>query len=245
MIPDEKSNWLLTPARGPSQRRSPNASEKAKDSQAHGGPLRRQREKPRARDIMPYRSVLTLLIALLASSASRAVALDFDRDVAPIFAAYCLDCHSGAEPKGKLDLSHRERAMAGGKNGKVIVAGDINESPMWELVDTAEMPPKKELPRAHRETIKTWISQGAKWGSDPIDPYRFSTEKRAGYDWWSLQPIKRPEVPRTGRIDSANGWAINPIDAFVLARLGEKKLSPSPIADRRTLIRRLYFDLIR
>src|SRR3981081_2176507 len=115
---------------------------------------------------------------------------------------------------------------------------------MWDLVESGEMPPKKELPEANRQKIKQWIAQGGKWGSDPIDPYRFSTEKRAGYDWWSLQPIKRPEVPKTGRIDSTSGWAINPIDAFVLARLGEKKLSPSPIADRRTLIRRLYFDLI-
>ena len=47
-----------------------------------------------------------------------------------------------------------------------------------------------------REIIKAWIAQGAKWGSDPIDPYRVSTDKRAGYDWWSLQPIKRPATPK-------------------------------------------------
>src|SRR5260370_1323594 len=145
-----------------------------------------------------------VLFAFLLAITPRAFAIDFDRDVAPIFAAYCLDCHSGPQPKAKLDLSRRERAMAGGKNGSVIIPGDLNESAMWDLVESGEMPPKKELPEANRQKIKQWIAQGAKWGSDPIDPYRFSTEKRAGYDWWSLQPVTRPAVPTTNTTRSIN-----------------------------------------
>src|SRR5205814_778511 len=77
-------------------------------------------------------------------------------------------------------------------------------------------------------------------GADPIDPYRASTDRRGGYDWWSFQPVRRPEPPAVRRGD----WVRNPLDAFVLARLEAKGLDPSPEADRRTLVRRLSFDLI-
>lgn len=183
-------------------------------------------------------SASVLCALLLFACAARAV--DFDREIAPIFAAYCLDCHSGAEPKGKLDLSRRQGAMAGGKDGVAIVPGDLDKSPMWELIDDGEMPPKKELPAPQREAIRAWIAGGAKWGTDPIDSYRATTGKRAGYDWWSLQALHRPAVPVIG----AATQPVNPIDAFIRERLEKEHLTTSPPTDRRTLIRRLYFDLI-
>ena len=93
------------------------------------------------------------------------------------------------------------------------------------------MPPKHPLPTKERAILKLWIEQRAKWDSDPIDPYRFTTATRAGSDWWSLQPLTRPVAPQAG------------IDAFVRAELAKRKLKPSPAADRRTQIRRLTFDL--
>ena len=166
------------------------------------------------------------LAALLAvHSLATAAPPDFDKDVAPILAARCIDCHSGPKPKGKYDISRK---------------ANVDAAELWRRVEAGEMPPKKPLPEAEAKVLKAWVAAGAKWGTDPIDPFRITTAFRAGYDWWSLQPVKRPAVPEVAnpKVESHNA-----IDAFVLAKLRDKGLSPSPAADRRTLIRRVTFDL--
>ena len=105
---------------------------------------------------------------------------DFDATVAPILARRCLDCHSGADPKGKLDLSMRASAFKGGEGGRAIVAGKPEESPLWEMVDSGEMPPKSPLSAEEKAAIREWIARGAGWGTDPIDPYQATTTRRAG-----------------------------------------------------------------
>src|SRR5262249_39782248 len=88
--------------------------------------------------------------------------------------------------------------------------------------------------------IRQWVAAGARWAADPIDVFRYSSERRAGYDWWSLQPlraVKRPE-------GTYAKWPINDVDTFIAERLKRAGLAPAPTAEPRTLIRRLYFDLI-
>ncbi len=189
---------------------------------------------------MIRRISLVALALLLASGKCHGAGPDFDRDVAPILALHCLDCHGGAKPKGGLDLTSAKSSLAGGETGPAVVAGNLDESLLWERVDAGDMPPKNPLPAAEKQVLNDWITSGAKWGTDPIDPYRFSTSKRAGYDWWSLRPVRRPELPTVHE----TSWPRNPIDRFLLARLESAGLKPSPEADRRTLIRRLSFDLI-
>ncbi|MBC7852568.1 MAG: DUF1553 domain-containing protein [Pirellulaceae bacterium] len=196
---------------------------------------------------MPRFASSTIVIVLVVlgwaiSLPALAAEPDFDRTIAPIFASHCLDCHNTAEKKGGLDLSQAKTALAGGDSGKLISAGKVTESLLWERIDKSEMPPKKPLPENERAAIKAWIAAGAKWGTSPIDPYKYSTATRAGYDWWSLQTLVRPEPP-PAQTEDAN-WTKNPLDAFVLAKLRAKGLAPSPQADRPSLIRRLYFDLI-
>jgi len=164
---------------------------------------------------------------------------DFDTVIAPILASHCLDCHSGPEPKGSLDLSRAAGARAGGDSGPGIVGGKLQESHVWLRIDAGEMPPKKPLPEKDRQKLRAWITAGAKWGTDPIDPFRFSTETRAGYDWWSLQPLTQPASPQA----TGDDWVRNSVDSFILDRLNATSLKPSAAADRRTLIRRLSFDL--
>ena len=161
----------------------------------------------------------------------------FDREIAPLLAAHCLDCHSGAEPKGGLDLSSREAVLKGGESGAALIPGKIDESLIWKRVSAEEMPPKKPLPKEERATIRDWLAAGAVWGTSPIDPFRTTSSKRAGYDWWSLQPLQRPAVPEgvAGR---------NAIDAFVRAKLRDKGLEPSAQASPQVIIRRLNFDLL-
>ena len=165
--------------------------------------------------------------------------LEFDAKVAPILARRCLDCHSGPEPKGKLDLSMHARALVGGKSGPAILAGKLDESPLWERIDSDEMPPKSPLPAAEKAVLRDWIAAGAPWGTDPIDPYQVTTSRRAGRDWWSLQPVRRPQPPAVRNA----GWVRTPIDAFVFQKLEASGLSPAPEAEKRPLIRRLSFDL--
>ena len=105
------------------------------------------------------------------------------------------------------------------------------------------MPPKKPLTDAEKSILRRWIESGAKWGQDPIDPYRITTETRAGYDWWSLRKVVSPPLPEVSEADRAWVAGGNSIDPFVVSRLRQEELSPSPPADRRTLIRRVTFDL--
>ena len=172
--------------------------------------------------------------------ANEVTSQDFDHHIAPLIAQRCLTCHSGNEPKGKLDLSSRTTAMAGGESGIAIKPGSPGESLFWENIDSDQMPPKKPLSAAEKARFKTWISDGARWGTETIDPFRYSTDARAGSDWWSLQPLRSPQPPTANR----PGWTSNPIDVFVDAKLHEAGLAPSVEADKRTLIRRLSFDLL-
>jgi hypothetical protein len=173
------------------------------------------------------------------SGKADAARLHFDRTVAPLLVRRCLSCHSGPKPRGDLDLTNRKAALEGGDSGDAIVPGKPEKSLLWDYVNRGKMPPKKPLPAAEKAILRAWIAAGAPWGTDPIDPFRFTTAKRAGYDWWALRPVKQPRVPA---VKDAR-WLRNPIDAFVLHRLEAKGLRPSAPADRRTLIRRLSFDL--
>ena len=173
-----------------------------------------------------------------AAAAGQSNAPDFDAVVAPILADRCIDCHGGTKPKGGLDLTRKAGAFAG-KSGPVLVAKKPAESSLWQRVEAGEMPPKKPLPAAEKAILKSWIESGAVWGRDPIDPFRVTTTRRAGFDWWSLQPVKQSPLP----VVKNSAWVRNPIDRFVLAKLEAEGLTPSPEADARTLLRRLHFGL--
>ncbi|MGC8639014.1 MAG: DUF1553 domain-containing protein [Isosphaeraceae bacterium] len=156
--------------------------------------------------------------------------------VRKILSESCVRCHNADQKKGGLDLSRRATALRGGESGEVIVPGKVDESLLFDKVAEGEMPPRSRLAAPQVETIRTWIASGAHYHAEPVTP------PRAGPDWWSLQSIRQPPVPSTTGPDAS--WVRTPIDAFILARLREKGLSPAPEADRRTLIRRVSFDLL-
>jgi len=164
---------------------------------------------------------------------------DFDDTIAPLLAARCLECHAGADPKGGLDLTHRSSVLKGGDSGIALVSGSPDDSLLWQRVDAGEMPPEHPLANNEKELLHRWIKSGAAWGTEPIDLFGYTTENRAGYDWWSLQPLRKSHPPDV----SDGSWPHNEIDNFIHDRLRQAKLSPSPAADARTLIRRVYFDL--
>jgi hypothetical protein len=174
------------------------------------------------------------------AAAVRAENVSFDQQIAPLLASRCLSCHNATENKGGLNLSREASARSGGDAGAIFTAGKPDGSLMWERIAADEMPPKQPLTSEEKEIVRRWIADGAKWGTDPIDPFRFSTDDRAGYNWWSLQPIAKPDLPWVTNTD----WVQNEIDRFVLAKLEASELQPAQRSDSRTMLRRLYFDLI-
>jgi len=137
----------------------------------------------------------------------------------------------------RLDL--KQAALSGGTSGKVIIPGKALESPLYKRVagigEVVRMPfGGTPLHAAQIELIRNWIDQGAEW------PEQTTTQAAAVKPHWGFIPPQRPVVPRV----SHKAWPKNPIDAFILARLEKEGLTPSPEADRITLLRRLSLDLI-
>jgi hypothetical protein len=158
---------------------------------------------------------------------------------APILARHCLDCHNPSELKGGLDLT-TAGGLAGGGDSGAVTHESVDESLLWQRVAAGEMPPEGALDETERESLRKWLAAGATWDSGPIDRFKYSSGKRAGYDWWSLQPVSRPNLPEVRNAD----WCRNEIDRFVLARLEQAGIEPAPAASARSLARRLALDLI-
>ncbi|MBU6208458.1 MAG: DUF1553 domain-containing protein [Planctomycetes bacterium] len=172
-------------------------------------------------------TALTLLVTAAGGAGDRA--LDFNRDVRPILAARCFNCHGpDAESRKaglRLDDPHDAKAMRDGH--AAIVAGDPAASEVWRrlLSDDPDerMPPKgTPLTAAERDTIKAWIEQGAGYAAH-----------------WSWEPVKQPSVPSV----RAASWPRSDVDRFVLSGLERAGLAPAPRANHDTLVRRWSFAL--
>jgi hypothetical protein len=187
------------------------------------------------------RPLLAVLVALPAARPGTAAdpAPSFEREVAPLLRDHCLKCHSGPRPKGGLDLARRSGLLAGGTTGPAVTPGKAADSLLYTHVRDRRMPPKEPLDATRADLLRRWIDDGAAWQGPDLQPPAAAAARRAGADWWSLQPVRRPAPPAVGRME----WVRNPVDAFVLARLEANGLAPAPEADRRTLVRRVSVDL--
>ena len=192
-------------------------------------------------------------------------AVDFARDIQPILENHCYGCHGPDKHKSGLRLDRKTDALAGGDSGVAIVPRDSAKSPLYAHISGGEpdalMPPESEnkpLSPQQIALIKAWIDEGAVWPEEAD----VAAARRSSH--WAFQPIVRPAVPLVGGTGSPSrpgpkGIAtagtqagsesqphliINPIDAFVRAKLAERGIAPSPEADRGTLLRRLSFDLL-
>ena len=179
-----------------------------------------------------------LLAADDASSKPAKSEVDFARDIQPILEERCLSCHGPEMQESGLRVDLRAQLLEGGDSEvPAIVPNKIAKSLLIERVTAKDadelMPPEgKPLTESEVALLKKWIDAGAKM------PDRFEQVKRTTSEHWSFQPIAKVQVPGI-----RNPWIKNPIDAFVLKRLKEADLSPGERASRRTLIRRVTFDL--
>lgn len=217
--------------------------------------------------------MLTRMLALLAVVLPVALRADdaadrhFVEKVKPLLESRCVSCHGPDKIKGGLRLDSRDAVLKGGDNGRALELGKPNDSLLLQAVlhtkKDLEMPPKEKLTPQDIAVLERWIRNGAPWPaesevaavekpaqpgeqigdawSDPRNPIvRIFGGQRL--DLWSFKPVKRPPVPDATKTNSTT-IVHNPIDAFIQARLAEHHLKPSAEADRRTLARRLYFDL--
>ena len=198
---------------------------------------------------------LTLILVVTALSATLARADDtgpqfFESKIRPLLADQCFSCHSAHAKKLKADLylDSRDGLLKGGESGPAIVPGSPETSRLIEAINyknvDLQMPPKDKLTDAQIADLTAWVKMGAPWGQStnatPVAKANvFDLLKRKAAHW-AWQPV-RPQSPPTVRETS---WPKSPIDNFILAKLESAGLPHAPPADKRTLLRRVYFDLI-
>ena len=176
----------------------------------------------------------------------------FEKKIRPILVENCYECHSEKAKKVKANLFLDTRAgwMQGGDSGTVIVPKKLGQSLLFKAIsyenNDLRMPPDGKLSKEAIKNLQKWILEGA------IDPREneMGMEKKQNpislkdladvRDYWAFKPVQSEPIPKVKMV----GWAQDSIDYFVLANLESKKLTPSRYADKHTLLRRIYFDLI-
>ena len=181
----------------------------------------------------------------------RAATEFFEKKIRPLLIQRCDECHSAkkSEESGQLALDSRARLMAGGTRGPVVVASQPDASLLIKAIryvdPKLQMPPEGKLPDAEIELLTQWIRDGAfvpEYGQD-------AGRKSQEIDWdaarqfWSFRPLVRPAVPFDAAVPFNASAARSPVDSLIINQHREHGVTSAPTADRRTLIRRLSFDL--
>lgn len=167
--------------------------------------------------------------------------------VIPILESRCYECHGSEDTvEAELHVNSRKALLKGGESGAAIEPGEPDRSLIIQAVryETFQMPPRSKMPDEEIEILVKWIKDGAHWPEDlesaaaPVQRAEFPLKERmqAHWAWKKIEPQTPPVVQKSD-------WPASPIDHFVLSKLEGNGLSPSPDADRRALIRRVYFDL--
>ena len=169
----------------------------------------------------------------------------FEKKVRPALVKHCYECHSAKSEKvkGGLLLDTKLGIRKGGEIGPAVVPGDLKKSLLVEAIhwnnEDLQMPPKKKLPDATVKVLEAWVRMGAPDPRTGQTVVKDEIDVEEGKNFWAFQPLDRTEPKIRNQ-----KWARTFIDRLVMAGLEEKGLSPAPDADKATLIRRLFFDLI-
>ncbi|HSG71010.1 MAG TPA: DUF1549 domain-containing protein, partial [Planctomycetaceae bacterium] len=174
----------------------------------------------------------------------------FKSDVRGILLDHCASCHGVDSLEGEFDLTSREALLKGTPTNKVLDLKNIPESELWQLVSRQKQPymPFEDdpLPKRELELLKKWLELGAPYDKPLVEKAASATRwqetkiSESAREFWSFKKLQPVTPPRF--VDDS--WNQTEIDRFILHKLSEKGIHPNPTADRRTLIRRAYFDLI-
>jgi hypothetical protein len=195
--------------------------------------------------------VVTLCFPLVARGADQDAARSdyFETHIRPLLLKHCAECHDEGSQEAGLRVDTRALVDVGGESGPAVVAGDPDASRLIQVVrydGKIQMPPDGKLSDPELAMLESWVRDGAFWPGSPESADAATGTHSAGptaqvdpQQHWAFQPVVPPVVP--GVQDAE--WASNAIDRFILAGLENQNLRPSPEATRRTLIRRLSYDL--
>ena len=189
------------------------------------------------------------LLTLLIFSGANALAWEdpprpivFEEQILPIFKEHCLECHAGESPAGGLSLQNIQSLVDGGQTGRVVTVGQSQQSYLYHLVKRGDMPrqPGRRISDAEVETIRSWIDHGLVAHAVYEIPEFQESIGPQDRQHWAYRQLAIPALPRLDRGLAARG----PVDLFILRKLSRDDLTLAPLADDRTLLRRLYLDLV-
>jgi hypothetical protein len=173
----------------------------------------------------------------------------FEKQVRPILVARCYECHSGkvAEPKSGLRVDSRAALLKGGDTDAAIVPGNAKKSLLIDAInygETFQMPKKSKMPAEEIAVLTKWVEMGAPWtpGDKPVTsegPKVFDLAARKA-EHWCWRDLSNPPAPAVKN----NAWPADDLDRFLLAKIEEQGYTPAAPAEKRTLLRRVYFDLL-
>src|SRR6516165_4458257 len=169
----------------------------------------------------------------------------FKTEILPVLEKNCVSCHGPQQKMAKLDLSSFSGMMEGSSSGPVLVPGKPDRSLMWKLIESHQMPQGGRLTNAEKQLIKAYIQYGRFPQASAESEAALMAKEAAKItpqdrNWWSFKKPVKPAVPEVSHKELVK----TPIDAFVLSQLEHRNWKMQPEADRPTLIRRAYFDLI-
>jgi cytochrome c553 len=172
----------------------------------------------------------------------------FQTKVLPLLESRCFECHGDQDDvEAELRLTSRKAMLTGGESGAAIVPSDPDSSLIIQAMryEGFQMPPRSKMPDAEIDIFVKWIKDGAPWPAEMESKTAVAVKTQFPMDeriasHWAWKKIQRPDVPTTKN----SSWPISDVDRFLLVALENAGISPAGDADRRVLLRRLYFDLL-
>jgi len=211
-----------------------------------------------SRSLLLLTVFVTATASVVAAPTERNDTAFFENKIRPILVENCYKCHSeeAGEQKGGLLLDRESGWLDGGNLGKAVIPGNLNGSLLITAVryedEDLEMPPKHQLSEEEVRLLEIWVKRGAPGPKVDLAESEFSRLGDQEYIFeqakshWAFQPLDPVQPPKTSpKLPEEAGWRPlnNPVDQFIIAKLEEEGLTPTRRADRRMLIRRLYFSL--
>ncbi|MBX9788868.1 MAG: PSD1 and planctomycete cytochrome C domain-containing protein [Pirellulales bacterium] len=204
----------------------------------------------RIHELLPAAALLVLAAVLVPAVVRAAEPVDvaaagadelFELKIRPVLAGTCFKCHGGDKVSQGLRVDSREALLSGGDSGPAIIPGDGAASLLVKAIQRDEavsaMPPDGALPAEVVADFRAWIAAGAKWPAATADDVKADAFSAARH--WAFGPVRVSDPPA-----DPSDWAQGPIDQFIAARHRATGVYPQPPADRRTLVRRAFFDVI-
>ncbi len=194
--------------------------------------------------------ILSSILIAVASTGLHAAEGDksefFENRVRPLIAEKCQSCHGREKQQASLRLDSKMGVLSGGENGPAVIAGQVDQSLLIQAIrrDGLEMPPDEPLSEDEISIFEKWVRDGAYWPqeTDSMDSIALGDQeaiKEKSRKHWSFKPLVKPNVPI-----ATEGTAVtNPIDAFIASKQQHATVQALPQADKRTLLRRAYFDI--